>query len=39
MLTASFRESHMPEMETTLKLQSLARLNYMEEGSFKIETN
>lgn len=39
MLTASFRESHMPEMKTTLKLQSLVRLSYMEEGSFKIETN
>lgn len=37
MLTASLRESHVPEMETRLKLQSLVRLSYMEEGSFKVD--
>lgn len=39
MLTASLRESHMPEMETMLKLQSLVRLSYTEKGSFKVVTN
>lgn len=37
MLTASLRESHVPEMETRLKLQNLVGLSYMEEGSFKMD--
>lgn len=39
LLTASLRESHMPEMETALKLQSLERLSYIEKGSFKVVSN
>lgn len=39
MLTASLRKSHMPEIETMMKLQSLVRLSYMEKASFKVATN